>query len=476
MSAKQRTEYLCSACGHRESKWLGRCPQCSEWNTMEEQAVVAASRGTSRRGGPRPVGGGSATGTTGRSPQSFATIDAAAHERVSTGMAELDRVLGGGMVPGATVLVGGEPGIGKSTLMLQMAAQMRSRRVLYVTGEESPRQIKLRGDRLGVSNPHLEILAANALEDVIAAIGPAAGAERHSVVVIDSIQTIYSQEAGSVPGTPNQIKYATFEIAEIARAFDVAVFFVAHVTKEGAIAGPKTIEHMVDTVLSFEQSDDDTRYLRALKNRFGSTDEVGLFTMQPKGLVQITDPNSVFLVRRSGALPTGVVVTPVIEGSRVLLVEVQALTVPAKGGISRVYSERIDSARVSRMAAVLEKHLGVPFSDHDIYVNVAGGIRINDVGVELALAVALYSARTDRPFPPKTTVTGEVSLAGEIRPIPQMLRRYRAGTDLGFDRCVGPSALRQGEESDSTAARWAGADSLADAIARVMPAREKKEW
>ena len=404
-------------------------------------------------------------------PVPIGDIEIAETEQASTGMAELDRVLGGGIVAGSSVLVGGEPGIGKSTLMLQLAAQMRNRPVLYVTGEESARQIRLRAERLGVSNPGLEILAANELEQITSVISPrqAGGAAPYSVVIVDSIQTIASPEAGNVPGTPNQIKYAAFEISELARAHGIAVFFVAHVTKEGVIAGPKTIEHMVDTVLTFEQSDDDTRCLRASKNRFGSTDEIGLFTMQPRGLVQITDPNSVFLVRRSGPMPAGVVVAPVIEGSRVLLVELQALTVPAKGGISRVFSDKVDSRRVSRMAAVLEKHLGVHFSDHDIYVNVAGGVRIMDVGVELPLAIALYSARTDRAFPAGTTIAGEVSLAGEIRPVAQMARRARTAAEIGFDRCLGPGAVRQGERG--TPVDWHGVRSLEDAVQRVFGTR-----
>jgi DNA repair protein RadA/Sms len=352
--------------------------------------------------------------------------------------------------------------------MLQMAAQMRKRKVLYVTAEESAQQIKLRGDRLGVSNEGLSVLAENRLEHIERAIRPksAGGEAPYTVVIIDSVQTIYSAEAGSVPGTPNQIKYAAFELSESAREHGVALFFVAHVTKEGNIAGPKTIEHMVDTVLYFEQSDDETRYLRASKNRFGSTDEIGLFTMQQKGLMQISDPNSIFLVQRSGKLPAGVVVTPVIEGSRVLLVEVQALTVPAKGGTSRVFSDRVDSRRVSRMAAVLEKHIGVQFSDQDIYVNVAGGMRIKDVGVELPLALALYSARTDLPFPVKSAAAGEISLAGEIRPVPQMPRRAKSADELGFSAVVGPATTRQGEESNQRA--WRGVESLKDAIAAVF--------
>jgi DNA repair protein RadA/Sms len=466
MAKKPRTRFECSNCGHEEAKWLGRCPACGEWNTMVEHEVqqTASGGGRASAGASR----GRDESRTRSRPEPIGAIEASDEARASTGMAELDRVLGGGIVAGSSVLVGGEPGIGKSTLMLQMAAQMRSRSVLYVTGEESAQQIRLRADRLGVSNPGLEILAENELERITTLLSPrtAGGDPPYSLVVVDSIQTVYSAEAGSVPGTPNQVKYTTFEIAESAREHGIAVFFVAHVTKEGSIAGPKTIEHMVDTVLYFEQSDDETRYLRASKNRFGSTDEIGLFTMQPTGLIEITDPNSVFLVRRSGSLPAGVVVAPVIEGSRVLLVEVQSLTVPAKGGISRVFSDRVDSGRVSRMAAVLEKHIGLSFSDHDIYVNVAGGMRIRDVGVELPLAVALYSARTDRVFPSRTTIAGELSLAGEIRPVPQMARRARTASDVGFDRCFGPASVRQSETGSRVT--WTGLGSLEDAVERLF--------
>ena len=398
------------------------------------------------------------------SPHSIDKIEIGEHVRVSTGIGELDRVLGGGIIPGTSVLVGGEPGIGKSTLMLQMACQVSRRNALYVTGEENERQIKVRADRLGVSNQNVSVLAESRLEEVLNAIQQ--GHPPYNLVVVDSIQTVYSPEAGAVPGTPNQIKYSAFELSDWAKQNGAAVFFVAHVTKEGSIAGPKTIEHMVDTVLYFEQSDDSTRFLRASKNRFGSTDEIGLFTMQGRGLVQITDPSSVFLVRREKTMPVGVVVAPVIEGSRVILVEVQALTVPAKSGVSRVFSDRLDSRRVSRVAAVLEKHLGLPFSDQDLYVNVAGGMRIRDVGVELALAVALYGARTDRTLPAGTTVTGEVSLAGEVRPVAQMARRARTGVELGLSRCIGPESTREGEESGSGS--WVGVNSLEQAIREIF--------
>ena len=465
MSGKPQTQYQCSNCDHVERKWLGRCPSCGEWNTLVEVAVVSGA------GGGGKAGAAGRSSAAGKRPAPRATAlagiqaDPEQEVRHSTGMAELDRVLGGGLVPGATILVGGEPGIGKSTLMLQMAAQMRRRKVLYVTGEESTRQIGLRARRLGVSNADVKVVSESRLEQILTLLGPAGKDPRYDVVIIDSIQTLHSPEVGSVPGSPNQIKYGAFELSDWARTCESALFLVAHVTKEGNIAGPKMIEHMVDTVLYFEQSEDDTRFLRATKNRFGSTDEIGLFLMQSSGLVQVSDPNSIFLVRRDGSMPAGVAVAPVVEGSRVLLVEVQALTVPAKGGMSRVFSDRLDSRRVNRMAAVLEKHLGVQFSDQDIYVNVAGGMRIADVAVELPLAMALYSARSDKPLPSGTAVAGDVSLAGEVRPVVQMARRARTGKEMGMGRCIGPAKTRDGETD--AAVKWTGVKSIGDAV-RVL--------
>lgn len=393
-------------------------------------------------------------------------VAAPAEQRLSTGLAELDRVLGGGIVPGTSVLIGGEPGIGKSTLMLQMAAQIARHRVLYVTGEESVAQIRRRADRLGVSNDELFVLS----EHQLGTIQESVRSERPNVIVVDSIQTISSAEAGSVPGTPNQMKLAAYELAEQARAAGATVFFVAHVTKEGSIAGPKLLEHVVDVVLYFEQSNDDTRFLRATKNRLGSTDEVGLFTMGETGLSQVQNPAGLFLVDRSDEVPSGVTVTPVLEGSRVLLVEVQALTVPAKGGVSRIFSDRIDARRVGRMAAVLERHVGLSMGDHDVYVNVAGGIQIREVGVELPLAMALYSARTDRRFPAGTVATGEVSLAGEVRPVRGIHRRVRAAGEMGFGRCIGPVGARAYEQSKTPAGApdWTAIDTLARAITSVF--------
>jgi DNA repair protein RadA/Sms len=455
--ARSKTVFRCSSCDHTEPKWLGRCPACGEWNTLREEAAPAAG------GGRASQSGGSGGSATRRAPARVESVAAAAGEeapRLGTGIGELDRVLGGGVVAGASVLLGGEPGIGKSTLMLQTAAALSARRVLYVSGEESARQIRLRAERLGAT-ADIDLLC----DGDTASITRALDERRPELIVIDSVQALHSTEAGPYPGTVNQIKYSTYEILDWVRAHDAAVFLVAHVTKEGAIAGPKVIEHMVDTVLYFEHAEEHLRVLRATKNRFGSTDEIGLFAMEGSGLREVTDPASVFLVKRDGSLPAGVVVAPVYEGSRILLVEIQALTVPAKGGVSRTFSDRIDSRRISRVAAVLEKHLGVSFSDQDIYVNVAGGIRIGEVGVELPLALALYSARTGLSVPTATTVTGEISLAGEIRPVAQLRRRLRTAREMGYERLIGPRRVREGEAPDEG---WVRADTVGDCIKAVF--------
>ncbi len=450
MSAKKRSFYECSDCGHQEPKWLGRCPSCGQWNTFSqavEQKGTAKSAGI-RRESSRPI--------------PLDAVEAKEGSRFGSGIEELDRVLGGGVMRGSSVLIGGEPGIGKSTLMIQAASLIRGAgKVLYVSGEESPGQIRMRADRLGLESPDLEVLCESELDPVVAAMDSL----KPGVIVIDSIQTLWSPEAGAVPGTVNQIKYCGYEIISRAKERNAVVFLVAHVTKEGFIAGPKSIEHMVDTVLYFEESGSDVRFLRASKNRFGSTDEIGLFSMRENGLQQVKNPSSLFLVRREGDLPPGVVVAPVYEGSRILLVEIQALTVPAKGGISRVFSDRIDGGRVSRIAAVLEKHVGIRFSDHDLYVNVAGGIRISEVGIEFPLALALYSARTDIPVPSESAVAGEVSLAGEIRPVPHLRRRIAAARETGFDRFLGPQVLREGEEP---AGEWETVSTIREGIRKVF--------
>jgi len=428
--AKEKKVFVCTECSHQESKWMGRCPQCGQWNTLVEMV----------RGKENPNGPSVALKSSRSIP--LDQISNAQEVRLDTGMDEVNQVLGGGLVQGSAVLIGGEPGIGKSTLLLQVMEGIKTPGpVLYISGEESPGQIALRAKRLGIKRKDLEILSESKLEliqKVLEKIQP-------RVVVVDSIQTLFSPEAGQVPGTVNQLKLCTYELISWAKERQVGLFLVAHVTKGGDIAGPKAVEHMVDGVLFFEQGQGDLRILRGLKNRFGSVDEMGLFTMGPLGLQEVKNPEARFLVSREGEPPAGTVIAPIYEGTRILLVEIQALTVPAKGGMSRVFSDRIDQRRVSRISAVLEKHLGLRFSDQDIYVNVAGGIRIQEVGVELPLALALYSARTGLVVPGSVGAMGEVSLAGEIRPVPHQDRRKKALKDLGHSRAIHPKT-----SSDST--------------------------
>lgn len=443
---KSRSLFECAACGHREPKWLGRCPECGKWNSFTE---VAASETPARE---------SAGGRGGGVPLPLASIEAREGMRLDLGIAEMNRVLGGGLMRGSSVLVGGEPGIGKSTLMLQIAASAQTKsRCLYVSGEESPGQLRLRADRLGVSSDRIEVLAETELTSLMQVLEQV----KPGLIVVDSLQTLYTREIAALPGTVNQIKACTQELVEWARSRGAGLLLVAHVTKEGAIAGPKLVEHLVDTVLSFEQASAEIRTVQAVKNRFGSVDEMGFFRMTDNGLAEVSDASSLFLLRREQGLPPGVAVAPVFEGSRALLIEIQALTVPAKSGISRIYSDRIDSGRVARVAAVLEKHLGLGLSEHDLYVNVAGGLRIAEVGVELPLAMALYSARTGVPLPARLAVIGEVSLTGEVRPVPGLEKRSRACKEMGYDRLIGPVA-KDCEQPEAT--EYRGVELVGDAV------------
>ncbi|HUI69019.1 MAG TPA: DNA repair protein RadA [Spirochaetia bacterium] len=421
---RAKTLFQCKGCGHQEPKWLGRCPSCGTWNSFSEVASQSVSQATRA---DRTDGKGLAI--------PLSSIKTREGMRLDTGIAEMNRVLGGGLMRGSSVLMGGEPGIGKSTLMLQLAGRLQVRaRSLYVSGEESPGQLRMRADRIGVSSERIEVVAETELTAIMQVLEQV----KPVLIIVDSIQTLYTREVNALPGTINQIKVCTQQLVDWARSRGAALILVAHVTKEGAIAGPKLIEHLVDTVVSFEQASAEIRTLQAVKNRFGSVDEIGFFRMTEAGLAEVDDASSLFLTRRDGGNPPGVAVAPVFEGSRVLLVEIQSLTVPAKSGVSRIYSDRIDGGRVARVAAVLEKHLGLHLAEHDIYVNVAGGIRIAEVGVELPLALALYSARTGVALPVGTAVTGEVSLTGEVRPVPGIEKRARACHEMGFQSLIGP--------------------------------------
>ena len=445
--AKVRSLFRCSGCGHEEPKWMGRCPACGEWNTFRDETPAEKKTSAPRNLRTLPL----------------SAVPVKEEYRFDSGMEELNRVLGGGIIRGSSILLGGEPGIGKSTLILQMAASLKTPgKVLYVSGEESPGQIRMRAERLGAVKESIEILSETRVDSIIKAAESIAPV----CVLVDSIQTLVDEEVGSVPGTPSQIKFACQKLCDWIKLHSAALFLVAHVTKEGAIAGPKLVEHLVDTVLYFDQSDSDVRFLRAVKNRFGSVHEIGLFTMDERGLSQIRDPSSLFLVNRKGSMPPGVTVVPVFEGSRVLLVEIQALTVPAKGGISRVFSDKIDPRRVSRVSAVLEKHLAVPFSDQDIYVNVAGGIRITDVAAELPLALALYSARTGIPLEGGSVMAGELTLAGEVRPIPKIKLRIKSASEMGFNRFLGPEPKKEEGEMPGT---YRAVFSLRKAVEAVFP-------
>jgi DNA repair protein RadA/Sms len=440
MKKQKALVYICSSCGREEPKWLGRCPECGEWNTLVETTAKNESKRNEKKGSL---------------PQTLplSAVDPMEGFRIGSGIGELDRVLGGGIMKRAAVLVGGEPGIGKSTLMLQLAAAVQTKgRILYVSGEESAGQLRLRADRLGLnadksSMERIEIFCSGNLDEIETALNKI----KPVLVIVDSAQTLFSADAGSVSGTVNQMKYCAFELINWVKEHDAALFLTAHVTKEGLIAGPKTLEHMVDTVLYFEQNDKtsglsgtaDCRFLRAAKNRFGSVDEIGIFTMEEQGLSPVEDTGRLFLVRRgpssNGDLPPGVATAAVLEGTRTILVEIQALTIPAKGTISRVFSDKIDSGRVSRISAALEKHLNLRLSDQDLYVNAAGGIRVTEVGVELALACALYSARTGLALPTNLAIAGELSLTGETRPVRRLAGRIKTAANLGFSIFLGPA-------------------------------------
>jgi DNA repair protein RadA/Sms len=426
--SKLKSRFICQKCGHESPRWLGRCPDCGDWNTLLEEVVP-----------DRPASSAGLGPSLARSvPQPIASIPMEAWSRTPSGIGEFDRVLGGGVVPGSLVLIGGDPGIGKSTLLMQASAELArsAGRTLYVTGEESTQQVKLRAERLEALAPELYLAAETDIE----AIEGHALNLKPKYLVIDSIQTVHDPSLGSAPATVSQVRSCCARLMRLAKSTHTTVFIVGHVTKEGTLAGPRVLEHMVDTVLYFEGDRFQSyRILRAVKNRFGSTDEIGLFEMSDRGLTEVAGASELFLAQRPdhGA---GSAVAAIVEGTRPLLIEVQALVTRSFLASPRRTATGLDYNRVCMLLAVLEKRCGMRMGDKDVYVNVAGGLKVAEPAVDLAVAIALASSFRDRPVQPSTVLMGEVGLAGEVRSVHQTDRRLKEALRMGFDHALVASA------------------------------------
>jgi DNA repair protein RadA/Sms len=434
--AKPRVRYVCQLCGGVSNRWTGQCADCGEWNSLVEDSagvVTPFSAKHDLRGGGRRI--------------DLVGLDSEAvlPERMVTGIAEFDRTVGGGLVTGSATLIGGDPGIGKSTLLLQAAARVATggRDVVYITGEEAADQVRLRARRLGLGGAPLRLAAATSVRDILTSLGAGAAP---ALVVIDSIQTMYSDLIEGAPGTVSQVRAAAHELIRFAKDSGSALVLVGHVTKDGSIAGPRVLEHMVDTVLSFEgERSHQYRILRATKNRFGGTDEIGVFAMAEAGLAEVSNPSALFLTERGEAVP-GAVVFPAIEGTRPVLVEIQALTVRlASGATPRRAAVGWDSGRLAMILAVLEARCGLSFSTAEVYLNVAGGYRIVDPAADMAVAAALVSALSERPVPADAVAFGEVALSGEIRPVAHSGLRLKESAKLGFERALVPGTQARAE-------------------------------
>ena len=430
--AKPKTAYSCTECGGQSPKWQGQCPYCGAWNTLVESVAAPPTRFQSVAGTRSVV-------------TPLSSVDAQESQRIATGIAELDRVLGGGLVAGGVVLLGGDPGIGKSTLLLQACAALGAgHRTLYVTGEESVEQVALRAQRLGLVNAPVELLAEVQLEAVVAAIGNHAP----EIVVIDSIQTLYTEALTSAPGSVSQVRECAAQLTRVAKQRGIVVVFVGHVTKEGAIAGPRVLEHIVDTVLYFEGDPHSSfRLVRAIKNRFGAANELGVFGMTERGLKGVGNPSALFLSQHSEGV-AGSAVVATLEGSRPLLVEVQALVDPVQGAMPRRLAVGLDSQRLALLLAVLHRHGGVETAGYDVFVNAVGGVRINEPAADLAILLAVQSSLRNKPLPDKLLVFGEVGLAGEIRPVQRGQERIREAAKLGYRTVLIPSANKPKQDID----------------------------
>jgi DNA repair protein RadA/Sms len=428
---KNLTIFECQSCGYQSAKWLGRCPDCGGWNSFTEEK-------RSKSGEAPPLLRGESRATR------LGEVSTEAVPRAVTNNAEFDRVLGGGIVPGSLILLGGEPGAGKSTLLLQIARNLQGegRRVLYISGEESIQQIKLRADRLedsgkpgSAAEEEIYLLAESSLERVLAEIEEV----RPSVIVVDSVQTTFSEALDSAPGSVSQVRHVTMQFLELAKTRNIPVFLIGHVTKDGSIAGPKALEHIVDVVLYFEgERRQNHRIIRAVKNRFGAANEVGIFEMTSRGLMPAANPSALFLLERENISPGSAVVCA-LEGTRPLLVEVQALVVATQYGNGRRVATGVDYNRISVLVAMLEKRLGIQMGGTDIYVNTAGGLEIDEPGSELGIFAAILSSLRNRPLPPHTVLLGELSLSGEVRPVSQAHMRVREAALMGFRKCILPA-------------------------------------
>jgi DNA repair protein RadA/Sms len=418
-----KTVYACQACGFESPKWLGHCPGCGAWNSLAEESRRRQAAAVTPGGGSEPV--------------PLCEVALEGDVRLSSGLPELDRVLGGGIVPGSVVLIGGDPGIGKSTLLLRLMGHLAAsgRRALYVSGEESPLQIKMRADRLGVADSDMLLVPENSLERVVELTGRL----QPEILCIDSIQTMFTADLDSAPGTVAQVRECAARLTLLAKQRGMPLFLVGHTTKEGAIAGPRLLEHIVDCVLYFEgERGHAFRILRAVKNRFGSTNEIGVFEMREAGLVEVANPSALFLSGRQGS--AGSAVTAALEGTRPILLELQALVARTSFGMPRRTAVNIDSGRLLLLIAVLEKKVGLNLSGHDCYLSVAGGVRVVETAVDLAAALALASSLLDRPIDAGTVIFGEVGLGGEVRSVGQAELRISEAAKLGFTRCLLPQA------------------------------------
>jgi len=423
MAKAKRNIFFCQNCGHEESKWLGQCPMCKEWNTFVEEKAA-------------PVKSGAVKAVQEAEVVSLNSVSTDEDERVRTGIEELDRVLGGGIVQGSLVLVGGDPGIGKSTLLLQVCQRLSDmdKKIIYISGEESLKQIKLRANRMGDFKDTLSLLCETNLDLIRGVI------ERHKpqMAVIDSIQTMYSEEVASAPGSVSQVRESTNTLMQLAKGLNISVFIVGHVTKEGTVAGPRVLEHMVDTVLYFEGDRHASyRILRGVKNRFGSTNEIGVFEMRKSGLAEVENPSE-FMLSGKPEHASGSVVACAMEGTRPMLMEIQALVCRSNFGMPRRTAAGLDYNRINLLMAVLEKRLGLPLSNYDAYVNIAGGIRLNEPAADLGIVMAIASSYKNKPVSEDTIVFGEVGLSGEIRAVTMPEQRVAEAKKLGFKTCIIP--------------------------------------